>query len=110
MQVKTHWIAVVQAALFEQAVTWLQHFWARQLPQAVPFDGQLAAPQTPFVHWPLQQSEACVHVWPSGLHCGAPQTPFVHCLLQHWLLPLHVPPSGLQSCVQVPLLQMPEQH
>jgi hypothetical protein len=43
--------------------------------QAAPSGWHCGGPQTPPLHWPLQQSEASMHATPSGWHTPPPQTP-----------------------------------
>lgn len=45
---------------------------------------------------PVQQSEGWPHIWPSGKQPGGPQTPLLHWALQQSPAPTHEAPFGLQ--------------
>jgi hypothetical protein len=81
-QVMRHWSSAAQAGFWRQVADWAQHFWARQLPQAVPSLG----------------------------HMGGPQRPPLHCPAQHCAALVHMVPLGWQASWHVPLAQVPEQQ
>jgi hypothetical protein len=65
----------------------------------------LGLPHTPPLHWPVQQSDARLHVAPSALH-WAPHLPALQVWLQHSPKPTQACPSCLHGGWQMPFEQV----